>query len=99
VPAALEQQAEFPDIVQVLFVAPAQTMAELQAFGDEQGGFEAKAMWTNEAPLQPSARYPAFALLCPDGRVLMEGSATVQEQEIRECLLGFLPALGPRVLG
>ena len=91
-PAALAQQAEFGDTLQVLFCAPAQSMAELQAFGADRGWFETKAMWTDEAPLQTSARYPAFALLSPGGRVLMEGAASGHEAEIRERLLGLYPA-------
>ncbi|MHC4262784.1 MAG: hypothetical protein ACYSWX_09700 [Planctomycetota bacterium] len=40
-------------------------------------------MWTSEAPLTPTSRYPAFALLSAEGEVLLEGSAQGREPEIR----------------
>lgn len=87
-PATLALQQEFADSLQVLFVAPAGSRAELEAFGAERGWFETEAMWTHEAPLQPSTRYPWFALLSPEGRVLLEGSASAQQQAIRDSLGG-----------
>ena len=36
-PTALDLQEEFAEELQVLFVAPAQTLAEIRAFGAERG--------------------------------------------------------------
>ena len=86
VPTALNLQEKFADTMQTLFVAPAQSMTEIQALGVERDWFETNAMWTNESPLHPTTRYPAFALLSAEGRVLMEGSAAEQEQRIHDYL-------------
>lgn len=85
-PAALDLQAELGGRLRTLFVAPAATMGEVRVACAERGWLEADALWTNESPVHPTARYPAFVLLSPEGRILMEGSALGQEQRIREAL-------------
>jgi len=89
VPAALNLQAKFADTVQTLFVAPAQSMAEIETQGVARDWFATNAMWTNESPLHPTTRYPAFALLSAGGRILMEGGAAEQEQRIHDYLSGL----------
>lgn len=79
-------QAEFAHVLQVLFVAPGQSMAEIRAFATDRSWLGSEAMWTREAPLRIDARYPAFALLSPEGEIVMAGSATGQELQVRAYL-------------
>ncbi len=86
-PAALRLQAELGSSLRTLFVAPAATMDEVEAACTGRGWLAADTLWTNESPVHPTARYPAFVLLSPEGRILIEGSAVGQEQRIRDALV------------
>lgn len=82
-PAALDLQQDLDGSARLLFVAPASTLEEVHAAVEERGWIAGGAMWTSEAPLTPTSRYPAFALLSSEGEVLLEGSAQGREPEIR----------------
>lgn len=91
-PTALQLQADFERTLRVLFVAPADTREAIGAFASAPDRAGSGALWTDEAPLRPTTRYPAFALLDPRGRILLEGSTTGREEELRACLRGLEPA-------
>lgn len=87
-PATLELQAAFERTLQVLFVAPADGRADIEAFAAARDWLGRGALWTAEAPVRTAARYPALVLLSPDGRVLLEGPAAALQGELRAILEG-----------
>ena len=87
-PATLELLRDLGGSLRVLFVTPGDTAAELRTACEQHGWLDTDALWTHEAPLRTSARYPWVALLSAEGRVLLEGSALESMAEVRRIVEG-----------
>ena len=73
-PATLELLRDLGGSLRVLFVTPGDTAAGLRAACKQHSWLDTDALWTHEAPLRTSARYPWLALLSAEGRALPSSS-------------------------
>ena len=87
-------QNELGDQIQVLFIesqrSSDEAIAEKQLQLKWLGG---RAMWTSEAPFNTGSRgLPSFALLDPDGKVVLKGSSNAMHNQIVESIDEMLKA-------
>lgn len=91
-PAAVKLQTEYGDAIQVILVhSQAATEEESIAFALRQKWLGNGAIWTSERPFSTgSGGLPSYALLGPDGRVVLVGSSNADHSKIEKAIAEFV---------
>lgn len=87
-PTAVKLQTEYGDAIQVILVhSQAASEEESIAFALYQKWLGNNAIWTSERPFSTgSSGLPSYALLGPDGRVVLVGSSNSDHSKIQKAI-------------
>lgn len=91
-PAAVKAQAEYGDEIQVILVeSQGASEEDMLAFALKHKWLGGSAIWTTERPFSTGGNgLPMYALLGPDGQVVMAGNSASDHGKIEEALATLL---------